>query len=177
VAKYTGNRALATFKLGKGQLDFLDQLRLDDLVYEAYSRNLIPRAVGYSAAVLNYFFRGNLSILRQEFVVDEDVDKTLIEIGIFNVDVEMPLALGFEGTVSYYFDRIDGERVFVDQHVWNGKNPVRYWGGSDFEGLFILKPVRWHMIFEGRMGPGVQEARAIVAVTGLAKWVIIHHPI
>jgi hypothetical protein len=35
---------------------------LDNFVYKSYADNLIPRAVGYSAGLLNYFFRGTLEI-------------------------------------------------------------------------------------------------------------------
>jgi len=35
---------------------------LDDECYKEYAQNLIPRAVGYSAALLDYFFRGTLEI-------------------------------------------------------------------------------------------------------------------
>lgn len=35
---------------------------LDDNVYKDYASLLIPRAVGYSAGLLNYFFRGNIEI-------------------------------------------------------------------------------------------------------------------
>ncbi|MGH7930585.1 MAG: hypothetical protein ACREQV_22675 [Candidatus Binatia bacterium] len=34
--------------------------RFDDRVYEDYARLLPPRAVGYSAGLLDYFFRGRL---------------------------------------------------------------------------------------------------------------------
>lgn len=35
---------------------------LDDAVYEDYAQKLIPRAVGYSSGLLDYFFRGNIEI-------------------------------------------------------------------------------------------------------------------
>lgn len=35
---------------------------LDDLVHEQYAKLLLPRAVGYSAGLLNYFFRGALDV-------------------------------------------------------------------------------------------------------------------
>lgn len=35
---------------------------LDDEVYKGYAQRLIPRAVGYSAALLDYFFRGQMEI-------------------------------------------------------------------------------------------------------------------
>jgi hypothetical protein len=37
-------------------------LKLDDVVFHDYAQKLIPRAVGYSAGLLNYFFRGSLEI-------------------------------------------------------------------------------------------------------------------
>jgi hypothetical protein len=38
------------------------QLVLDNNVHEDYARQLIPRAVGYSAGLLDYFFRGQLDV-------------------------------------------------------------------------------------------------------------------
>lgn len=35
---------------------------LDDNVHRTYAKELLPRAVGYSAGLLNYFFRGNIEI-------------------------------------------------------------------------------------------------------------------
>ncbi len=37
-------------------------LSLDEECYKEYATNLIPRAVGYSAGLLNYFFRGSINI-------------------------------------------------------------------------------------------------------------------
>jgi hypothetical protein len=38
------------------------RLYLDDNVHNTYAKDLLPRAVGYSAALLDYFFRGALEI-------------------------------------------------------------------------------------------------------------------
>lgn len=35
---------------------------LDDVVHEAYAAKLIPKTVGYAAGLINYFFRGTMSI-------------------------------------------------------------------------------------------------------------------
>ena len=35
---------------------------LDDAVHEAYAANLVPKTVGYAAGLINYFFRGTMSI-------------------------------------------------------------------------------------------------------------------
>ena len=40
---------------------------LDDHVYSDYASLLLPRAVGYSAGLLNYFFRGKLAFVREGF--------------------------------------------------------------------------------------------------------------
>jgi hypothetical protein len=45
----------------KGKYDF-SPLVLDDNVYSDYAALLIPRAVGYSAGLLEYFFRGSIKI-------------------------------------------------------------------------------------------------------------------
>ncbi len=45
----------------KGHYNF-SPLVLDDKVYKDYAAFLIPRAVGYSAALIDYFFRGTLEI-------------------------------------------------------------------------------------------------------------------
>ncbi len=38
------------------------KLNLDDNVHDTYAKELLPRAIGYSAGLLNYFFRGTLEI-------------------------------------------------------------------------------------------------------------------
>ncbi len=35
---------------------------MDNVVHEDYAKKILPRAVGYSAALLNYFFRGTIAI-------------------------------------------------------------------------------------------------------------------
>jgi hypothetical protein len=178
-AKLTGNQAVAKFLLINTNLDLLGQLQLDDGVYDAQAQNLIPRAVGYSVAVLDYFFRGEPTIAKQEFGVAEDVDDSLIEPGSLDVEVEIPLSLGLQGTVSLYYERPDRQRVLADQQTWDGTNPV-YLGGDIFfksEGLVIGGKVRWYVVLDGEMGPGSPEPRAVVGKTGEATWITISHPI
>jgi hypothetical protein len=38
------------------------KFQLDDTIHEEYARRLLPRAVGYSSALLDYFFRGKLDV-------------------------------------------------------------------------------------------------------------------
>ncbi len=159
-------------------MDLLGQLQLDDVVYEAYSHNLIPRAVGYSAAVLSYFFRGDLSLKSSEYSMCSNPDGTFQPGGHLGVDIEVPSNLLLEGQGAFYYDLPDGSRVLA------GGGPV---GPTDIElggGKYILlnqlaffKPIRWTIIFQGKMGPGAQEPHAVVALSGKAPWVDVRCPI
>ena len=52
---------------------------LDDNVYRQYAKELLPRAVGYSAALINYFFRGTLEIQFPSSVVYSIADGSKTE--------------------------------------------------------------------------------------------------
>jgi hypothetical protein len=41
---------------------FVSNFALDDLVFQDYAGHLLPRAIGYSAGLLDYFFRGRIEI-------------------------------------------------------------------------------------------------------------------
>ena len=47
--------------LGEGKLSY-DRLGRDEVTYTDYAQLLLPRAVGYSAALLDYFFRGAIKL-------------------------------------------------------------------------------------------------------------------
>jgi hypothetical protein len=171
VAKYTGNRALATFKLGKGQLDFLDQFRLDDLVYEAYSRNLIPRAVGYSAAVLNYFFRGTLTEESSRYEICSHPWGQVEEWGWLEVKFSLQPGLSLEGIGAFYYDLPDGTRVLSGEGPVSSTN-IYFWAGDfiPYYKFSFNQPITWTIIFQGEMGPGAKEPRTVMGLTGKARW-------
>lgn len=70
---------------------------LDKLVHEDYARNLLPRAVGYSAALLDYFFRGKLDV---DLVPADPDDASVVRLSGTNASSE---ALG-GGTLTLYAD-------------------------------------------------------------------------
>ncbi|MBI4686585.1 MAG: hypothetical protein HY756_02225 [Nitrospirae bacterium] len=55
-------------------------LKLDEKVYSDYAQKLIPRAVGYSAGLLNYFFRGRMEAGTPEIIYDSFCNITGIKI-------------------------------------------------------------------------------------------------
>jgi hypothetical protein len=184
-AKLTGNQAVAKFILTDTNLDLLGQLKLDDAVYEAQAQNLIPRAVGYSAAVLDYFFRGALSVQQPE------LDNNIVEVcshpngdfepvGTLNVGFTIsPSDLSFGGTASLYYDLPGGNRILAEMGQFSPSNTEGALSTTIFlDQLPLFVPVRWMVVLEGQMGPGAQEQpRAIMGKTGLALWNDIGCPI
>lgn len=59
--------------LGEGEL-FYKTFYRDDICHADYAQKLIPRAVGYSAGLLNYFFRGTLEISAPDQYVYSIID-------------------------------------------------------------------------------------------------------
>ncbi|WP_454062958.1 hypothetical protein [Candidatus Nitrospira salsa] len=180
-AKLTGGQAAAKFVFVNEQLDLLSQLQLDDAVYDAQAHHLIPRAVGYSAAVLDYFFRGELDITFQDFTVEGTLTPHPMQEcistphpsepnGNFRVQGTIPAALNFVGTGSVYYDREDGTRVLLNENTilasWNS-----FSGRGDIPHALVADPIRWTVVLEGHAGPGSPENRAIIAITDRVDWV------
>ncbi len=88
--------------VGEGNLYYKTFYR-DNICHEDYAALLIPRAVGYSAGLLNYFFRGELQIIRAgpdtfriENLTEEDMQGSLDSFRLFYDDInnnrkEIPL--------------------------------------------------------------------------------------
>ncbi len=92
---------------------------LDDKVHEAYARKLLPRAVAYSTALLDYFFRGKLDV----DVVPDAVDPTLVRIAGKNASPERLDG----GTLHLYADVAVTDPAGVTRLVRQPATPV----GSD----------------------------------------------
>jgi hypothetical protein len=174
VARYTGNETLTQFF--NLEFDLLGKLRLDDAVYDAYSSHLIPRAVGYSAAVLTYFFRGEIEVTEQTYRVRAQnlggpfCNQTPADdFGYLQVGVEIPVDLNFGGTASFYYDGSNETRNSFGQYTNAPSGEELFFGGTINPGE-IPNPTRWYLVLEGQAGPGAQEPQAIVAKTGLAEW-------
>ncbi|MCC7201612.1 MAG: hypothetical protein IT393_02960, partial [Nitrospirae bacterium] len=116
---------------------------LDDNIYKDYASLLLPRAVGYSAALIDYFFRGEL-----DFMVDEGdrVD------GVKGVRVTNLSDEEMDGTFSLYYDATDGNRHLLGS--WSlliapqGTSPTLSF-------TFPNNNIEYHryiLVFRGRMG-------------------------
>ena len=154
VARFSGNKTLTQFL--NLEFDLLGNLRLDDAVYDAYASHLIPRAVGYSAAVLDYFFRGDLRIQGSGQCYEPGLDATQ-----FWVDFTPAHPSHYQGGQGFtlYFQDSNG--------LWVAEDfiPVRE-GSMRLTGGYTGSPstVRLAVVYDGPLGPaGAVEARGIVA--------------
>jgi hypothetical protein len=124
-----------------------DTPALDGGVYNDYAEKLIPRAVGYSAGLLNYFFRGKLDV--EQIGVAPSGE---IEISITNLSEE-PLA---DGTFELYYDNKEGERAKLELSAAGVKDlqkestfTTSFRRPSDFE---TGKEDKYMLVYSGEMG-------------------------
>jgi len=124
----------------------------DKLCHADYAQKLIPRAVGYSAALLDYFFRGDMDLIENPinpdgYVIENKTDEKMV------------------GTFELYYDNENEERVKVPNQ--NGGFPVQALisaggksGNIDFTAPDDLKePGKYILVFRGQMG---SETDAVV---------------
>lgn len=115
-------------------------LSLNERAHYDYASNLIPRAVGYSAALLNYFFRGDISL---RYVVDPSPGYVIINNGTERM----------EGEFGIYYDATDGVRLPVYAGKgWIGPNgdktnPITFNAPGD-----AADPEKYIVVFRGKMG-------------------------
>jgi len=82
-------------------------LQIDDEVHRAYAAKLLPRAIGYGAALLDYFFRGRLDF---ELVAGDGDASHARLVGVNRS--EDPLGVG--GQLSLYWEDAAGRREPVN---------------------------------------------------------------
>ncbi len=121
---------------------------LDDNVFENYAELLLPRAVGYSAALLDYFFRGK---------IEATSDVRLNAQGEWRVYVKIVNRTAGEavaGDVEFYDETVDGARVFV------ASSPLTLLPDGDTELDLDIRssgdgsplPSRYLLVFRGMLG-------------------------
>jgi len=119
---------------------FRESPALDEGVYRDYAARLVPRAVAYSTALLDYFFRGQVAAF------GDDLAMRLQNLG----------DEGMEGTFTLYYDGQDGVRRPVPGATW-----TRAVGpGVGVEGLRFISPAspapqepgKYVLVFRGLMG-------------------------
>ncbi|MGH7388783.1 MAG: hypothetical protein ACREM3_04910 [Candidatus Rokuibacteriota bacterium] len=124
---------------------------LDDTVFRDYATKLIPRAVGYSAALIDYFFRGRLDVE----VFTEGDDPSVVRVKGTNASADALVS----GTLRLYGDDPNGARAAAtaqgDPAVTNV--PV---GGAIASARFQLPPdtERVVAVYQGTLGNELENA-------------------
>ncbi len=140
--------------------------QLDDRVYEDYAGLLLPRAVGYSAGLLDYFFRGRLKGVLQR------VEGPLSAIDSPPYTVELKLTNESEeemrGAFRLYVDDPEDKRTQLKEWTQQtlAAGAERTLSFSAPEGFGIVK--QFFVVFQGRLG---QEDGAVAgSVVGPAPF-------
>ena len=117
----------------------------DEVVWANVADQMLPRAVGYSAALLDYFFRGQLGGR-----VEQRAGGRTLRVWNFTPGEAM------QGDVALYYDAVDGTRV--EQARWTG---VSLAPGDEAPGLDIPPPAadrppadanQYLLVFVGQLG-------------------------
>ena len=117
---------------------------LDDKVLEDYAGRLLPKAVGYSAALLDYFFRGKLEAM----IGADPADSEKLQLTAKNASSE-PLG---GGTLAVYGDYDGGQRR--PHGSWPIQGPVAPGGDLPSQSFSPDKPSpkRYMVVYQGDLG-------------------------
>ncbi|MGB5717822.1 MAG: sialidase family protein [Gammaproteobacteria bacterium] len=137
------NPAYTTTSIATKQSIFLDNSEtyeietytLNQDIYDTQARLLLPRAVAYSAGLIDYFFRGRLKV---RAVTEEDVThlRVVVENASKWPDENSGLSFLTGGVFSFYFTTTDGSRVPlpISQAVYSGgTDPMVNSGVADLQ--------------------------------------------
>jgi len=115
----------------------------DDLCHQEYAQKLIPRGVGYSVGLLNFFFRGNIGM-------EPDNQSTSGYVIVNNTEEVM------DGVFELYYDNEQDERISIKSWRLNldpassGNNKS---GNIDFKIPDNAKePGKYMLVFRGQLG-------------------------
>ena len=133
---------------------------LDDKVYEDYAALLIPRAVGYSADMLKYFFRGEMCLVQDSS-------------GNFVINNETPTKEAMNGRFSIYYDTNTGIRKQLYQDQTD--RSVAY--GVPSYVNFVMPSItdaavagRYILVFKGTLGAEDNAVAAQVSDLASNRW-------
>jgi hypothetical protein len=147
-------RSLRAFNLSPG---ISSSWVLDDRVHADYARFLLPRAVGYSASLIDYFFRGKLNV----DVSNDPTDMSLVRVEGTNGSTEKLDG----GTLELYSEDSNGTRIAATPV---GTNTVTANPGQPISATFRLpaNSDKLMAVYKGKLGDEAPEGDFPGAVIG-----------
>lgn len=138
---------------------------LDATCHKEYAQKLIPKAIGYSAGLLKYFFRGDINLVLDEendnlgYVIKNNSDEAL------------------SGNFTLFYDDRNGHRIKILSRDFSLESRDSVTGGNRSENISFgvetdaAEPSRFILAFKGTLGletaPGEsEESTHLGAVAG-----------
>jgi len=124
------------------------RLELDDNVHNTYAKELLPRAVGYSAGLINYFFRGQIGVKIAQGGI------TVTNINTETMESYIDTATGQTiGNISIYYDDTNSIRRLLTSYDLSA--PL-----APGQEVFIpftepnnnIRPGKYIVVFRGKLG-------------------------
>ncbi|MCK9418016.1 MAG: hypothetical protein M0R70_01400 [Nitrospirae bacterium] len=139
----------------------IKEVWLDNNVHNTYAKELLPRAIGYSAGLLNYFFRGKLGITQVSGGIK--VKNLGTETMSSYIDQATQTTIG---TITLFYDDTSGNRAFLaDLDLTTPLEPgaqtdvISFAPPSD-----NITPKRYIVVFRGKLG---NEEGAVIGKVAL----------
>ncbi len=140
----------------------------DDRVYEDYAEATLPRTINYTTGLINYFFRGRLS------VEPNCLDGSNVQLIITNDSNNSGIPQTLKGGIfELYWDNVYGERTEVTSFSvdgWNSSSTLGY--GQSVTGQFTCPEQgarNYIIVYKGNIcenpaDPDADDSNAIAAV-------------
>lgn len=130
-------------------------LKMDKIVYADYAEKLIPRAVGYAAQLLNYFFRGRIDVANSQMTATS---------ATFRVVNNTPNEAMGPGTlvVAYEYNGNYGvsSEVQMNETVAAGSQSTNDYTVTFSQAIPSDADAKYRLVFKGKLG---NENNAVVA--------------
>ncbi|UCG79071.1 MAG: hypothetical protein JSV21_04385 [Nitrospirota bacterium] len=157
---YTSSKLAAYSYLRKYLIRDQWAYNLDDDVYEDYSIQLVPKAVGYSNALLDYFFRGEIEAFNAMLLKNIEGEYRGAKLSIKNNTINDVLGYG-EVYLSYaYITPGSDDRIFGISFVRSRNEEIGPYAESvnEYEFDFInnipsnAEEINFWLVYKGRLG-------------------------
>jgi len=139
--------------------------KIDEVCCKKYASKLLPKAVGYSAGLLDYFFRGKMDVTSLPIFLDEGTDTNLHFLRLKVKNMTESEETMSDGTYNLIFRYRDGDEEKTVQAVDVSSGELQYgdeteidfelpfWPGADKISLEEYQSgVTCTLVFRGKLG-------------------------